>query len=291
MMTVNVRRFGIGMIITLSSLIIIWTECYLHATEAMRNSNERPGIFDVSMMLIFQQLKFIPLYMYIFFTLGLLWIIFSIVLPEKKTSYDGTQLYVSNRNTGSYKWSWILPAYFSLLAAVVHFLESSTGGITKFEDFLFITVCCVLLYCILIPANIESMRSYTFTADGITIHHPLWISSYYPWNDFEEMSFEHERQGSEYNLIIWNSKREYFAKYSPQNVIILYPEEELRYILNFAPEELTENILPLPENVAEVNRKKREKDNRAGLGLFAIYTIIVLAILIGVITYVKTYNV
>jgi hypothetical protein len=50
MMTVNVRRFGIGMIITLSSIIIIWTECYLHATEAMRNSNERPGIFDVSMM-------------------------------------------------------------------------------------------------------------------------------------------------------------------------------------------------------------------------------------------------
>ena len=254
----------------------------------MRNSNKRPGIFDVSMTLTIQQLKLVPFYMYMFLVLGLLWIILSIVLPEKNTSYDGTQLYVSNRNTGSYKWSWILPGYFSLLAAVVHLLENSTGGITKFEDILFITICCVLLYCIMIPANIESMRSYTFTADGITIHHPLWISLYYPWNDFEEMSFEHDRQGSEYNLIIWNSNREFFDKYSPQNVIILYPEEELRYILHFAPEELTENILPLPENIVEINREKRKKDNMMGIGLFAVYTMVALAIVVGIIVYVKT---
>lgn len=288
MMTVNIRRFGVGMIIILDSLIIIWTECYLHIIEMMRNSNKRPGIFDVSMTLTIQQLKLVPFYMYMFLVLGLLWIILSIVLPEKNTSYDGTQLYVSNRNTGSYKWSWILPGYFSLLAAVVHFLENSTGEITKFEDILFITICCVLLYCIMIPANIESMRSYTFTAEGITIHHPLWVSLHYPWNDFEEMSFEHERQGSEYNLIIWNSKREYFAKYSPQNVIILYPDEELRYILHFAPEELTENILPLPENIVEINREKRKKDNMMGMGLFAVYTMVALAIVVGIIVYVKT---
>ena len=288
MMTVNIRRFGVGMIIILNSLIIIWTECYLHIIEMMRNSNKRPGIFDVSMTLTIQQLKLVPFYMYMFLVLGLLWIILSIVLPEKNTSYDGTQLYVSNRNTGSYKWSWILPGYFSLLAAVVHLLENSTGGITKFEDILFITICCVLLYCIMIPANIESMRSYTFTADGITIHHPLWISLYYPWNDFEEMSFEHDRQGSEYNLIIWNSNREFFDKYSPQNVIILYPEEELRYILHFAPEELTENILPLPENIVEINREKRKKDNMMGIGLFAVYTMVALAIVVGIIVYVKT---
>lgn len=290
-MTVNIRRFGVGMNIIMNSVIIIWTKCYLYTLEMMGNSNERPGIFDIPITIYFQQLKFVPFYMYIFFILGLLWIIISVVLPEKKISYDGVQLYINNRNTGEYKYSWIIPGSLSFLVFILYIADKSTeNGMWGKEDMIIIAVGLILLYCMLIPANIESMRGYTFTVEGIMIHHPLCISIFYPWSVFEEMSFEHERQGSEYNLIIRNSKREYFDKYSPQNVIILYPEGELRYILHFVPEALTETILPLPEKIIEVNREKRKKDNMAGFALFAFYTIVVLAIAIGFIIYVKNYN-
>lgn len=283
-MTVNIRRFGVGMVITMSSIAFIWTNCYLNIKKIHENSNERLEIMDVPLTEIIHHLKNVPIYYYALLAMGLFWIVVSFLLKAKETTYEGTYIYISNRDTAEYKYGWIFPWLFPGLLFPLYFIVGVGDESWKMSDAWSLISLLAVGYCVSIAITFRALRNYTISETGIIIHYPFFISITYLWKDFDEMTFDHENQGSEYNLIIWNSRREYFDKYSPQNVIILYPGEELRYILHFAPTELKKDLFPLPEKMMEINKKKRKKDINTARLMTVLYVIMIFLIT-GVIVF------
>ena len=273
MIKINIRRFAIGLILTWYSMIFIYTNCYLGIKQSYENSNECPRILDVSLTEMFHQLKNVPKYYYALLAIGFFWIVISILSQTKETIYEGTHIYISNQNTAEYKYGWIIPWFFPGILYTVGYISIAFGETWKMSDIWILAGCFAVMYFVSIAITFPALRNYTISEAGIIIHYPLRVSITYSWKDFDDMTFDHESQGSEYNLIIWNSRREYFDKYSPQNVIILYPGEDLRYILHFAPEELKKDLLPLPEKIVEINEIKRKRD---------IIIIIFIALLFGI---------
>lgn len=291
-MRFDIRRFATGCYILAGTMIAAWAESYLIVIRQFLYGKTRFGIFEIPMSMMIKGMTRLPLFFYLSMALGVLLIIYSFLVIRPTYAYSEDSIFIDNCDNDRYNYGWLFLGSYGIIVLMGLSYDAIK---TQQWDFKYVVLFGIIFVFLIIGAwfgmynTISYMRNYIIDKSGVEIQYPSGKRRYFPWDDYDKISFEKLRNKTGltagYVLYIWHKNAGFLRSEDPKNITLFWYPGYFDRIFDFIPERLNGMIKDMPAGYGDFNEERDNPFEKKGGKQLAGIAVIIYIFIAGILAY------